>query len=401
MCGPGVVVAILLARYLICSVISYFHYFLSIKFFDSLDRMAGDISHDQLSSNLTSNILQNSDDSQSSIDPLISELRLNLTPTLNSFLTNSDCQRFLTARSSSIPDAVIMIQNWHEWRHTLLDPIPPYNIRMSPNILLATPSPLFNHPFRSMLPLNHCCVSKNNLPIYWEKTGAIQAIFGEIKKRFTPLELFQYHLQSNELFENRLFHLSKQQQQQQQQHSLDNSQHSNHMSSTTRVTLATAVAAAEAEASEATISSSGVPKATAGATAAAASGELDLHQYIVIFDMKGINLTLEFDSIWYIKQLLEVDQQFYPDRLFKLFILNSPWYFGAIFQIFKPFINPKTCEKIVILGEAYLEALEEFIDIEMIPVEYGGTYPEMVWELTNNSIHGTSLEQIEEFLQHR
>jgi hypothetical protein len=302
-----------------------------------------------------------SHDTQSVSSPthnLISELRKNLSPSLNSLLTNTDCHRFLTARSDSIPDAVTMIQNWHEWRHTLLDPIPPYNIRMSPNILLATPSPLYSHPFRSMLPLNHCCVSKNNLPIYWEKTGAIQSIFGEIKRRFTPLELFQYHLQSNELFENRLFHLTKQRQQNQQQQ-----QHSDQMSP---------VLASES-----------------------------LHQYIIIFDMKGIHLTLDLDSIWYIKQLLETDQQYYPDRLYKLLIINSPWYFNAIFQIFKPFISLKTCEKIVILGTDYFESLEEFIDLEMIPVEYGGTYPEMVWELTPNVIHGTSLEQIEEFIQHR
>jgi hypothetical protein len=235
-----------------------------------------------------------------------------------------------------------MVREWYEWRHNLLDPIPPYNIRMSPNIILSTPSSLAFHPNKSLLPLNHCGFGKKGHPIYWERTGYIQSTFPEVKKKFSNIELLQFHLQSNEYFENRLNFINKQ---------LD-------------------------------------PNAEV------------ITKYIVVFDMNHLQISLDMDSIWYIKQMLEMDQKFYPERLYKLFIINCPWYFNTIYSIFKPFIDQKTRDKIIILGGDFLSALEEVIDRKCIPTDYGGE-KQMTWTVTNDENEGTGVEQIEDFLQDR
>ena len=110
----------------------------------------------------------------------------------------------------------------------------------------------------------HHGFDKDGRPVYWEKTGTIQSNFSEVFKYFTTDELVQYHIQSQECFEFRYQYASER--------------------FNTEVT-----------------------------------------QSDVIFDMKNVQMVLNIQSIAYIKQILSVDQQYYPERLHKLFIINCPW----------------------------------------------------------------------------
>jgi hypothetical protein len=93
---------------------------------------------------------------------------------------------------------------------------------------------------------------------------------------------------------------------------------------------------------------------------------------IVVFDMSHVQITLDMDSIWYIKQILQVDQNYYPERLYKLYIINSPWYFPALYGMFKPFIDQRTRDKINIFSSDFLLPMQEEIDLSEIPVDDGG-----------------------------
>jgi quinol-cytochrome oxidoreductase complex cytochrome b subunit len=64
-------------------------------------------------------------------------------------------------------------------------------------------------------------------------------------------------------------------------------------------------------------------------------------------------------------------QAFYPECLKTLFIINCPWYFTAIYSIFKPFIDKKTATKFQLLGTNFIDTLSKFIDRSEIPADLG------------------------------
>lgn len=59
-----------------------------------------------------------------------------------------------------------------------------------------------------------------------------------------------------------------------------------------------------------------------------------------------------------------------------LFIINCPWYFTAIYSIFKPFIDQKTATKFQLCGSNFLPTLEKYIDRRDIPSDMGELF---VW----------------------
>ena len=184
----------------------------------------------------------------------------------------------------------------------------------------------------------HHGFDKDGRPIYWEKTGTIQSNFGEVFKHFTTDELCQLHVQSQECFDVRYEYASK-------------------------------------------------------------KFQKEITQSVVIFDMKNVQMVLNIQSIAYVKQILAIDQLYYPERLYKLFIINCPWYFTALFNLFKPFIDARTRDKFSILGSDFLPELLECMDISIIPREYGGMCDNVPWDLKNSDDSGCSKEQLESFMR--
>ena len=191
-------------------------------------------------------------------------------------------------------------------------------MQFSPNIILAMPDRISQHPYVHLIPASHYGFDREGAPIYWERTGYIQSQWDEVKKHFTVDELIQYHIQSQEGCEIRLKYAS------------------------------------------------------------AKFGKL-ITKAVTVFDMKHLTISLDASAILYIKLLLQIDQDNYPERLKTLYIINAPWYFQLFYKIFKPFIDKKTADKFVILGDDYLLTMERQIDMGMIPLEMGGKAKDVVW----------------------
>lgn len=106
------------------------------------------------------------------------------------------------------------------------------------------------------------------------------------------------------------------------------------------------------------------------------------------------------------RQLIATDLAYFPERLYRMIIINSPWYFPALYNMFKPFIDPRTREKIVILGTDYQSVLAEYADPADIPSDYGGENSSIDWGSSSFADEsGLSLAQLEskqlEQLEHR
>ncbi|EOY22667.1 Sec14p-like phosphatidylinositol transfer family protein, putative isoform 3 [Theobroma cacao] len=97
-------------------------------------------------------------------------------------------------------------------------------------------------------------------------------------------------------------------------------------------------------------------------------------KFVVIGDLEGWGYA-NSDIRAYLAALSLV-QEYYPERLEKLFIVHAPYIFMTAWKIVYPFIDNKTRKKIVFVGSKTLKStLLEEIDESQLPETYGGKLP--------------------------
>lgn len=91
-----------------------------------------------------------------------------------------------------------------------------------------------------------------------------------------------------------------------------------------------------------------------------------------ILDLKGFSLS----QFWQIKSIARVcfaiSQDYYPETMGYLAIINAPKSFTTIFKAVTPWLSKETISKINILGDDYQATLLEYIDDENLPSFLGG-----------------------------
>lgn len=102
------------------------------------------------------------------------------------------------------------------------------------------------------------------------------------------------------------------------------------------------------------------------------SGKL-LETCCTIMDLKGVGITSISSVYSYVRQASAISQNYYPERLGRLYLINAPWGFSSAFSVVKSFLDPVTVEKIHILGSGYQKELLEQVPAENLPVEFGGS----------------------------
>jgi hypothetical protein len=76
-----------------------------------------------------------------------------------------------------------------------------------------------------------------------------------------------------------------------------------------------------------------------------------------IMDLKGVGVTRIPSVYEYVKKASAISQNYYPERLGKLYLINAPWGFSSVFSVVKGFLDPVTVAKIHVLGSGYLSEL--------------------------------------------
>lgn len=92
-----------------------------------------------------------------------------------------------------------------------------------------------------------------------------------------------------------------------------------------------------------------------------------------IMDLKGVGLTKVPSVYAYVKQASAMSQNYYPERLGKLYLINAPWGFSTVFGVVKGWLDPITVEKIHVLGTGYQKELLGQVPAENLPKFLGGT----------------------------
>ncbi|PYH43563.1 SEC14 family lipid-binding protein [Aspergillus saccharolyticus JOP 1030-1] len=92
-----------------------------------------------------------------------------------------------------------------------------------------------------------------------------------------------------------------------------------------------------------------------------------------IMDLKGVGITSAPSVYGYLSQASGISQNYYPERLGKLYLINAPWGFSGVFSFVKKFLDPVTVSKIHVLGTGYKKELLAQVPAENLPEEFGGT----------------------------
>lgn len=60
-------------------------------------------------------------------------------------------------------------------------------------------------------------------------------------------------------------------------------------------------------------------------------------------------------------------------------LMRTNFVVNTAFKLVKPFIHPVTMAKFMFLGNSYTKELLEIINADNLPIEYGGTAPNIDW----------------------
>ncbi|KAK5661742.1 hypothetical protein OQA88_9843 [Cercophora sp. LCS_1] len=92
-----------------------------------------------------------------------------------------------------------------------------------------------------------------------------------------------------------------------------------------------------------------------------------------IMDLKGVGIMKAPSVFSYVKQVSAMSQNYYPERLGRLYIINAPWGFSSVWNVVKAWLDPVTVEKIHVLGGGYQSDLLKQVPAENLPKEFGGS----------------------------
>ncbi|UJR11247.1 hypothetical protein I4U23_015429 [Adineta vaga] len=98
-----------------------------------------------------------------------------------------------------------------------------------------------------------------------------------------------------------------------------------------------------------------------------------IESFAIAYDLHGCKLDMR-KILPVLKQSLFIDDNYYPERLGQLFIINPPMIFPILWNLVKHWLDPVTKTKILVIkkGPETAATLLQHIDSDQLPREYGG-----------------------------
>ena len=94
---------------------------------------------------------------------------------------------------------------------------------------------------------------------------------------------------------------------------------------------------------------------------------------VTVYDLSNVSFWSLFGpTIDLAKEVTRICAAHYPERADKVFLINAPRFFSALWKIMKPLVHPRTSARMSIATSDRTELLD-YIGTENVPVMYGGT----------------------------
>jgi len=98
-----------------------------------------------------------------------------------------------------------------------------------------------------------------------------------------------------------------------------------------------------------------------------------VEQQLTIMDMKDEAMKFMFgDTKRFVQMTTHIAQDYYPEILGQMFVVNAPFSFKALWAMFKSFVDEKTRKKITIEGSSYKKKLLAVVEPDNLPSSFGG-----------------------------
>jgi len=96
-------------------------------------------------------------------------------------------------------------------------------------------------------------------------------------------------------------------------------------------------------------------------------------QACTVVNLQGISRSI-FDSTVknYLQKISKINQDYNPELLGKLFVVNAPWFFSLIWKLIKGFLHERTQNKIAIISGSGKKELMQTVEPENLPRSLGG-----------------------------
>ena len=108
--------------------------------------------------------------------------------------------------------------------------------------------------------------------------------------------------------------------------------------------------------------------------ACSAAAGYPVEQSLTILDLGGSAMSLMSKQVYdFIQLASSIAQDYYPEILGKMFVVNTPMLFSMVWKGVKPMLNEKTVNKISLEGSSYRPKLLELVAPENLPEFLGGT----------------------------
>lgn len=98
-----------------------------------------------------------------------------------------------------------------------------------------------------------------------------------------------------------------------------------------------------------------------------------IEQSLTILDVENIGLSvLTGQTKQFLKIASDIGQNYYPEMLGTMYLINTGFFFNAVWTILKGFMDEKTRNKINLEKSGYAKKLLELVDAENLPTILGG-----------------------------
>lgn len=194
-------------------------------------------------------------------EKLLSDFKALLPAELDEYLSDDDCLRFLRARKKNAEKAAEMAIEWWSWFNKAVPAHSRGNV--TPKDILNPVEDINEDIFIRLTPHSNCGTGKYGHPIYWEQTGLISTRFADLNKQLSIDDLVVRHIRQQEIAVARMKHCS--------------------------------------------------------------TAERPVTSQIIVMNLMSLSYKLDTKALSTFKQTLIIDQNFYPERLHVLFMINAPW----------------------------------------------------------------------------
>jgi len=97
-------------------------------------------------------------------------------------------------------------------------------------------------------------------------------------------------------------------------------------------------------------------------------------QVCTVVNLKGISRS-NFDTTVknYLQKISKLHQDYNPEGLGKLFVINAPWFFSLVWKLIRGFLHERTQKKISIISGSGTKELMQVVNPENLPASLGGS----------------------------